>query len=135
MRPDSRVEDLGPSGGTLETWRSNPGQRLQNTELPRLEEVYSFRFIVGHIIPKSVKCIHSATQVQGVLNHEVGKTIQLKPDGKSNVTCGKTTEAPTNRSLRPSSKARGDLALCCAHAGDVETTLAYQTLRFCRFLL
>ena len=27
------------------------------------EKTYTFRFIVGKIIPKSVKCIHSATKI------------------------------------------------------------------------
>ena len=32
-------------------------------------KVYTFSFIVGNIIPKSVKCIHSATKVWGLDPH------------------------------------------------------------------
>ena len=32
-------------------------------EFTRPKKVYTFRFIAGNIIPKSVKCIHSATKL------------------------------------------------------------------------
>ena len=34
-------------------------------------KVYTFSFIVGNIIPKSVKCIHSATKVLRALGFKV----------------------------------------------------------------
>ena len=38
------------------------------------QKVYTFSFIVGSIIPKSVKCIHSATKTKDVSHSEVHGT-------------------------------------------------------------
>ena len=60
----------GPYGGNIgDTIRVLKYRGLNNylvAEFIRPPKVYTFRFVVGNILPESVKCIHSATKVDRV---------------------------------------------------------------------
>ena len=49
--------------------------RVLSCRVHKPQQVYTFRFIVGNIIPKSVKCIHSATKVLRVW--DVGSGLRI----------------------------------------------------------
>ena len=53
------ISGSGFRNGTV--WR-NIGDLFLVAEFRSPPKVYTFSFIVGNIIPKSVKCIHSATK-------------------------------------------------------------------------